>query len=96
MGGDSSFVARTSRVENSAWLLRGHRRGGSCGCGHGHDSGGDCEHGDKGPHHCSHCGWTNHIFDKRWDKFENLSGLRLILRIQLLPPHVVAFTMQIL
>ena len=64
MGGDSSSTA-ASGVENSAMVARGSGKGG----GRGGDSGGGRGHGDKNQLHCTHCGWTNHMSDKCWDKF---------------------------
>ena len=53
------------------------------GRGHDHDSGGGCgsfgsgrsftggrySTPDKGPRHCKHCGQSNHISEKCWEKF---------------------------
>ena len=75
MGGNSSFTTFSSSGVKTVMVVEGHGRGE--GCGRGRDSREIVSTGDKDPQQCSHCGRTNHIFDKFWGKFGKVEWARV-------------------
>jgi len=56
---------------------------------------GDRQSTDKGPRHCKHCGQSNHISEKCWEKFDRPEWARLANSDSPIPdntPHVASST----